>query len=106
MAGRIARVFCAAALAATAGACSDATGGNGQPIVFGPEGNNLNAYSTGAEVVKQTVIANHDSDPNGRDINGQVCFAPDVPEAKRALVEIHLAYLTFDYLFLLVYCFG
>ena len=77
MTGSIARFFCGAALAVAAGACSDATGGNGQPIVFGPEGNNLNAYSTGAEVVKQTVIPDHDSDPNGRDINGQVCFAPD-----------------------------
>jgi hypothetical protein len=77
MAGRIARLMFAAVLALGAGACSDATGGNGEPIVFGPEGNNLNAYSTGAEVVKQTVITNSDVDPNGRDINGQVCFAPD-----------------------------
>jgi len=60
-----------------ASACSDAPGGNGQPIVFGPEGNNLNAYSTGDQVVKQTVIRNAGEDPQGRDINGQVCFAPD-----------------------------
>jgi hypothetical protein len=77
MLGRVARVVIAAALTLGAGGCSDATGGRGEPIVFGPEGNNLNAYSTGADVVKQTVIANSDQDPDGRDINGQVCFAPD-----------------------------
>lgn len=74
--GSIARKLCPLALALVASACADATGGIGQPIVFGPEGNDLNAYSTGDVVVKQTVITNADQDPNGRDINGQVCFAP------------------------------
>ena len=71
-----ARSLAMATLALLASACSDA-GPSGQPILFGPEGNNLNAYSTGDTVVKQTVIRNHDEDPNGRDINGQVCFAPN-----------------------------
>jgi len=59
-----------------ASACSDA-GSGGQPILFGPEGNDLNAYSTGDTVEKQTVIESADDDPDGRDINGQVCFARD-----------------------------
>ncbi len=59
-------------------ACSDAPGSSGERILFAPSGNDLNAYSTGDQVVKQTVIRNASEDPaNGRDINGQVCFAPD-----------------------------
>lgn len=75
--GTLLRSLCLVALALVASACSDASPGQDQPIVFGPEGNNLNAYSTGDVVVKQTVITNADEDPNGRDINGEVCFAPD-----------------------------
>ena len=77
MTGTVKRSLCCVALALAAGGCSDATGGNGQPILFSPEGNDLNAYSTSSDVVAQTVIRNADEDPNGRDINGQVCFAPD-----------------------------
>jgi hypothetical protein len=48
-------------------------------IVFNGEGNNLNAISTVAPFTKQTVIRNHDDDPNGLDINAQICFFPDKP---------------------------
>lgn len=50
-----------------------------QPILFSPEGNNLVAYATTSPFTAQTVnTANHGfndapSDPNGWDINGQVC---------------------------------
>lgn len=64
-------------LALLASACSDAPGTFREPILFAPEGNDLNAYSTGDVVEKETVIRNADEDPEGRDINGQVCFAPD-----------------------------
>ncbi|MEW6271203.1 MAG: hypothetical protein AB1689_18125 [Thermodesulfobacteriota bacterium] len=69
--------FAALALALVALACSDAGGPAGETILFGPEGNDLNAYSTGETIVEQAVIRNADEDPGGRDINGQVCFAPD-----------------------------
>jgi hypothetical protein len=45
-------------------------------ILFSPEGNRLNTYDPETRQ-KQTVIENHHLDPNGRDINGQVCFFPD-----------------------------
>jgi hypothetical protein len=47
------------------------------PIVFNGEGNNLNAISTVAPFEKQTVIRNHDDDPDGLDINAQICFFPN-----------------------------
>ena len=45
-------------------------------IVFNGEGNNLNAIGTVAPFEKQTVLRNHDDDPNGLDINAQICFFP------------------------------
>jgi hypothetical protein len=45
-------------------------------IVFNGEGNNLNAYAADPPFTKQTVIRNHDDDPNGLDINAQICFFP------------------------------
>jgi hypothetical protein len=45
-------------------------------IVFNGEGNNLNAYAAAPPFTKQTVIRNHDDDPNGLDINAQICFFP------------------------------
>jgi hypothetical protein len=46
-------------------------------ILFAPETNRLNAYAP-LRGAKQTVIRSHADDPaGGRDINGQVCFAPD-----------------------------
>jgi hypothetical protein len=46
------------------------------PVLFSPEGNRLNAYDTNT-LGMQTIVERHDLDPNGRDINGQVCFFPD-----------------------------
>ncbi|MGH7785270.1 MAG: hypothetical protein ACRERC_00290 [Candidatus Binatia bacterium] len=43
-------------------------------IVFGGENNRLNAYQPSDGFPKQTVIENAARDPNGRDINGQICF--------------------------------
>lgn len=45
-------------------------------LVFNGEGNNLNAYdpATGAQ---QRVITNAEDDPEGLDINAQICFFPD-----------------------------
>jgi len=49
------------------------------PIVFNGEQNRLNAYSLSRDsgYRKRTVIPSAADDPNGRDINGQICFAPD-----------------------------
>jgi outer membrane protein assembly factor BamB len=41
------------------------------------EGNNLNAYATESPFVKQNVIRNASDDPEGLDINAQICFFPD-----------------------------
>lgn len=46
-------------------------------VLFSPEGNRLNAYQLEPPFAKQTVIRNRASDPEGWDINGQLCFAPD-----------------------------
>jgi len=46
-------------------------------IVLNGEGNNLNAYTADPAFKKQNVIRNHDDDPNGLDINAQICFFPD-----------------------------
>jgi hypothetical protein len=47
-------------------------------IVFNGEGNNLNAYAAEPPFTKQTVIRNHEDDPQrGLDINAQICFFPD-----------------------------
>jgi hypothetical protein len=48
-------------------------------IVFSTEGNNLNAYATEPPYEKQTVIRTAADDPDGLDINGQLCFFPDDP---------------------------
>jgi sugar lactone lactonase YvrE len=48
-------------------------------IVFSTEGNNLDAYEPDAPYDKQTVIATVADDPDGLDINGQLCFFPDDP---------------------------
>jgi hypothetical protein len=53
--------------------------GRAPAVVFNGEGNNLNAISTVAPFKKQNVIRNHDDDPNGLDINAQICFFPDKP---------------------------
>src|SRR5688500_1880476 len=46
-------------------------------VLFNGEGNNLNAYGTRRPFVKQNVISNAGDDPNGLDINAQICFFPD-----------------------------
>lgn len=46
-------------------------------IIFNGENNRLNAYAASDGFTKQTVVQNHATDPNGRDINGQICFLPD-----------------------------
>ena len=56
---------------------SAATAAPAPAVVFNGEGNNLNAISTAAPFEKQTVIRNHNDDPNGLDINAQICFFPD-----------------------------
>jgi hypothetical protein len=50
-------------------------------IVFNGEGNNLNAYQAAPPFKKQTVIRNHDDDPDGLDINAQICFFPGGSDA-------------------------
>jgi hypothetical protein len=69
--------------AGTADAGSDAptqeAAGGGAPIVFSTEGNNLNAYAGEEPFEKQTVITTAADDPDGMDINGQLCFFPDDP---------------------------
>lgn len=47
-------------------------------LVFNGEGNNLNAYDP-ATGESQRVIANADEDPDGLDINAQICFDPEAP---------------------------
>src|SRR5689334_12224419 len=44
------------------------------PVLFSPQGNNLDAYTTAPPFRHQRVITNHDTDPHGWDINGQICF--------------------------------
>jgi hypothetical protein len=77
-------LVCLFALAAAAAGCgegsedfSTASPATPQVIVFNGEANRLNAYSASDSFAKQTVIQNHAQDPNGRDINGQICFVPD-----------------------------
>jgi len=63
----------------TIGAAAGAAGGGRATttaIVFNGEGNNLNAYEAKPPFKKQTVIRNHDDDPDGLDINAQICFFP------------------------------
>ena len=47
------------------------------PVIFSPEGNNLWAYEDSEGFPSQQVNTNATEDPDGRDINGQVCFVPD-----------------------------
>lgn len=57
-----------------------ACGGGGdkqQLLVFNGEANRLNAYAPDLGDQKQTVIERRSQDPNGWDINGQICFDPD-----------------------------
>jgi hypothetical protein len=44
------------------------------PVLFSPQGNNLDAYRVTPPFTHQRVITNHDDDPKGWDINGEICF--------------------------------
>jgi len=46
-------------------------------IVFNGEGNNLNAYSAEPPFDSQRVISNAEEDPDGLDLNAQICFFDD-----------------------------
>ncbi len=46
-------------------------------VVFNGQGNNLDAYSTGDPSETQRVITTAAEDPDGLDINAQICFFPD-----------------------------
>ena len=73
-------VIALAAMAATSTSAGAGSGGGGggrsTAIVFNGEGNNLNAYEARPPFEKQTVIRNHADDPDGLDINAQICFFP------------------------------
>lgn len=63
-------------LALLAGACGGDSS-KGEPILLGPEGNRLHAFSTGEVPTTQVLIPSASDDPgSGRDINGQICFEP------------------------------
>jgi hypothetical protein len=49
----------------------------GVPIVFNGQGNNLDAYDSQPPFAHQRVITTIADDPNGLDINAQICFFPD-----------------------------
>jgi len=76
---RLRPILLTLALAAMSGCGdSDSTPSTSAPttILLSPEGNRLDAYDA-TTLQKQVVIQNHALDPNGRDINGQVCVFPD-----------------------------
>ncbi len=82
----VAAVAAIAALAACSGDDSGDDGGEAAAtttaeapatIVLSTEGNNLNAYEPDPPFRKQTVIRTAADDPDGLDINGQVCMLPD-----------------------------
>lgn len=51
------------------------------PLVFSGQGNDLVAYSTEEPFTRQVVIEhNSEENPDGLDINGQICFDPDDPQ--------------------------
>ncbi|MGQ0805166.1 MAG: hypothetical protein ACT4PI_15060 [Actinomycetota bacterium] len=72
-------VVAVTALTVSAGAPVGAERGGSKRtvIVFNGEGNNLNAYEAKPPFEKQTVVTNHNDDPEaGLDINAQICFFP------------------------------
>ena len=75
--GAVAAVALLAAWASPGGTSRPAQKSSKGVIVFNGEGNNLNAYAADPPFTKQNVIRNHDDDPNGLDINAQICFFPD-----------------------------
>jgi len=75
--GAVAAVALLAVWASPGGTSRPAQKSSKGVIVFNGEGNNLNAYAAEPPFTKQNVIRNHDDDPNGLDINAQICFFPD-----------------------------
>ena len=70
-------IGCAAAgLAAAAIVGCSGSDVNENVIVFNGEANRLNAYAPDDGNAKQTVIEQRALDPNGWDINAQICFDP------------------------------
>ena len=63
-------IFLPILLLAACGGSSDPR----DPIAFGAEGNRLLAYETSEPWAVQTVIERRSEDPEGWDINGQICF--------------------------------
>ncbi len=53
---------------------SPGSGPGRAPLLFSPQGNNLEVYSTTPPFQRQTVITSRSADRNGWDINGQICF--------------------------------
>lgn len=59
------------------GTTPTSTPGGGGVIVFNGQGNHLDAYDAEPPFAHQRVITNRAEDPQGLDINGQICFFPD-----------------------------
>jgi hypothetical protein len=75
----IAGLLAAAGWDAQAGAGRPGTArgaGERRVVVFNGQGNDLDAYRAVRPFRHQTVITNHDADPEGLDINAQICFFP------------------------------
>jgi hypothetical protein len=64
------------AAATSIGAAVPARTSPKRAIVFSAEGNNLNAYDSAPPFKRQRVITTIADDPNGLDINAQICFFP------------------------------
>jgi len=58
-------------------ACGGDSSKHQELLVFSGEANRLNAYAPDRDDEKQTVIQNRNQDPNGWDINAQICFDPN-----------------------------
>jgi hypothetical protein len=71
--------WAAAWLAAVAIAGCSGDDVNENVIVFNGEANRLNAYAPNQGDAKQTVIEQRALDPNGWDMNAQICFDPRAP---------------------------
>ena len=70
------QIFALVVAATLLAACND-TDTIQSLLVFNGEADRLNAYEPAAGDAKQTVIERRNLDPNGWNINGQICFDPD-----------------------------
>lgn len=71
---RSAALIAALLLLVCSGCGGDDDTGGGSLFIFNAEANRLNAYDSVEPFAKQTVIERASLDPDGRDINGQICF--------------------------------